>query len=301
MKLVAGTYRTLEVAREVPPYGYFLTDRGQTEEVLLHYSEKKGDVAPGQRVDVFLFYDTQDRLAATMKEPHLALGETALLEVVDRHARFGLFLDMGLGRNLLLPFAEQPEMKELRPQVGDRVFVYMDHDRQGRLIARLAGEEQLVPLAVRAPESWKGAEWREARVYKPLQEGTFVVIDGGVLGFGVLGFIHTTERTRLLRVGETVRVRVAFVRPDGRVNASTRPPKEVGRDEDAERILAFLRERPNGAMPYSDATAADVIMQKFGISKAAFKRALGKLMKQGEVEQRENWTHLATKREESSE
>jgi uncharacterized protein len=290
MKFTAGTWLNLEVAREVPPNGYFLTDG--TQDVLLHYSEVIGSVRPGDRVDVFLFYDTEDRLAATMKRPHLLLGDVGLLEVVDAHPRFGLFLEMGLGRNLLLPFKHQPELEELRPQVGDHVYAILAHDRQGRLIAKLAGEEELAPRCVRAPSTWKN-QWVEARVYKPLQMGSFVICDAGVLGFGVIGMIPSSERTRLLRVGEQVKVRVTFVREeDGRVNLSMRLPKELGRDEDSEKILAYLKERPNGAMPYSDQTSADLISERFGLSKSAFKRALGKLMKENVIYQKENWTYL---------
>lgn len=289
MTLEAGVIRKLEVAREVSPHGYFLTDGEQ--DVLLHYSEKIGEVKPGDRVDVFLYHDTEDRLSATMKKPLLTLGEIALLEVADIHKRFGCFLEMGLGRQLLLPFRELPELPELRPQVGDKVFVSLAHDRQGRLVAKLAKEEELRKLCFPAPQGWKNRRV-DARVYKTLQMGTFVICDGGVLGFGVIGLIHATERTRLLRLGESVNVRIAFVREDGNVNCSMREPKEIGRDADAEKLLAFMRERPNGAMPYSDETPADLISQRFGMSKSAFKRAVGKLMKEGLAYQEGSWTYL---------
>lgn len=288
-RLDAGTEVKLQVAREAPPNGFFLTNG--TRDVLLHYSEIVGSVKPGDEVDVFLFHDTEDRLSATMKKPLIRLGEVALLEVADLHPRFGCFLEMGLGRQLLLPASELPELKELRPSPGDRVYVMLKHDRQGRMTAKLAGERELSALAFRAPESWKNSSL-DAVVYKPLQMGTFVVCDGGVIGFGAIGMIHEKERTRPLRLGERVNVRVVFVREDGRVNLSMRQPKQLGRMEDADRILAFLRERPNGAMPYSDESPADVIAAKFGISKAAFKRALGKLMKDGLVTQQGSWTHL---------
>lgn len=219
MRLEAGVVRKLEVAREVSPHGFFLTDGEQ--DVLLHYSEKVGEVKPGDQVDVFIYHDTEDRLTATMKKPLLTLGEIALLEVADFHQRFGCFLEMGLGRQLLLPFRELPELPELRPKVGDKVFVSLAHDRQGRLVAKLAKEEELRKLCFAAPQDWKNRRV-DARVYKTLQMGTFVVCDGGVLGFGVIGLIHATERTRLLRLGEAVNVRVAFVREDGNVNCSMR-------------------------------------------------------------------------------
>jgi predicted RNA-binding protein (virulence factor B family) len=290
MTFQAGEFARLKVSREASPYGYFL--HADDREVLLPYSEAEGKRAEGDELEVFLYHDTEDRLSATMKRPLLSLGEVGLLEVVDLHPRFGAFLEMGLGRNLLLPYREQPELEELRPIPGDKVYVKMDHDKQGRLLARLAGEEELMPLVFKAPGSWMNRQL-EARVYRPLQMGTFVICEGGVLGFGAIGMIHASERTRLLRLGEKVDARVAFVREDGRVNLSMKQPKEAGRNEDSDAILAYLRERPNGAMPFSDSTPADVIADKFNISKSAFKRALGKLMKERLVYQKENWTYLS--------
>ncbi|USB34411.1 S1-like domain-containing RNA-binding protein [Paenibacillus sp. YPG26] len=289
MSLIAGTIVSLMIDREVSPYGFFLSYG--SEDVLLHYTELTRKVEPGDTVDVFLFYDTEDRLAATMKTPYLTLGELALLEVADVHPRLGCFLEMGLGRQLLLPIRELPELPELQPRVGDQVYVIMEHDKQGRLKAKLAGEQELAPLAFHAPTTWNN-QWLEAVVYKPLQMGTFVVVQGGVLGFGAIGMIHSSERSRLLRLGERVNVRVAHIREDGRVNLSMAPRKEIGRNEDADRIFEYLESRPGGGMPYSDATPPDVIKQRFGISKSAFKRAMGKLLKEGKIRQEENWTYL---------
>ncbi|WP_068782175.1 S1 RNA-binding domain-containing protein [Paenibacillus sp. GM2] len=297
MSLIAGTVVSLPVDREVSPFGYFL--KSGDRDVLLHYSELTHSVKQGDTVDVFLFYDTEDRLAATMKRPMLTLGELALLEVADVHPRLGCFLEMGLGRQLLLPIRELPELRELHPQVGDKVYVIMEHDKQGRLKAKLAGEQELAPHAFHAPTSWNN-QWLEAIVYKPLQMGTFVIVDGGVLGFGVIGMIHSSERARLLRLGERVQVRVTHVREDGRVNLSMSAPKEIGRNEDADKILAYLESRSTGGMPYSDSTPPDLIKQKFGISKAAFKRAIGKLMKEGKVIQKESWTYLKSAEQEQA-
>ncbi|NBI29504.1 CvfB family protein [Chengkuizengella marina] len=289
MKLEAGTYVQLEVEKEIEPNGYYLTNG--SENVLLHYSEIEGEIQIGDCIEVFLFHDTHDRLASTMKRPLISLGELALLEVADVHPRMGCFLEMGLGRQLLLPIRELPEEEELRPVVGDHVFVVLEQDKQGRMLAKLAGEREFEPYVFAAPTTWKN-QWFDARVYKTLKMGTFVIVDGGVLGFGAIGMIHSSERTKKLRIGEVAKVRVIFVREDGRVNLSLRLSKEKGRDEDATILLQFLKERPNGAMPYSDKTPPDIILHKFNMSKAAFKRALGKLMKEDLIRQEENWTYL---------
>lgn len=289
MTLRAGDTVALRMARELPPYGVLLTDGNRN--VLLHRSQMTGEVRAGEDVTVFLYHDSEDRLAATMKPVNIRWGRPAALPVVDVRRRLGCFLDMGLDRHLLLPEDELPESAELRPQVGDAVYVRLDRDKQGRLLARLAGERELAPECVAAPQHWKNRRV-EAIVYRPLSIGSFVVCDAGVLGFGVLGFIHASERTRPLRLGERLEARVTFVRADGRVNLSMRKAKEEGREEDAERILGFLRSRPGGTMPYSDDTPPEIIREKFGISKSAFKRALGKLMKEGLVIQDGGWTSL---------
>lgn len=300
MSLEAGTIVKLKVAREVSPHGFFMTDGA--EEVLLPYTERTGNMKfrNGQETEVFIHHDSEDRLIATMKKPLLTFGEIAALEVADIHPRLGCFLEMGLGRQLLLPKRELPETPELQPEVGDRIYVRMDRDKQGRLLARTSGEEELSPLCFNAPESWKN-QWMKATVYRPLQMGTFVIIEGGVLGFGAIGLIHSSERPRPLRLGEIVDVRVTRIREeDGRVNLSMAQPKEIGMDEDAEKILAYMRTREGNQMPYSDKTGPDIIKLRFGISKAAFKRALGRLMKQGLIEQDENWTRLKSSEEASS-
>jgi len=290
--LTAGTFAELKVEREVSPNGYYLTNG--TQDVLLPYSEVVGEIAVQDRLRVFLFHDHKDRLTATMKQPLISMGTIAALKVADINQRIGCFLEMGLGRQLLLPYTELPELGSLWPQVGDEVYVMLAHDKQGRMIAKLAGEKQFEKLVVPAPHTWRNT-WVEARVYKPLKQATFLIVPGGVLGFGVLAMMHEEERTRPVRLGELVRVRVVYVREDGRINVSMRPPKEVGREEDAEMLLRFLRERPNGAMPYSDETPADIILKRFNISKSAFKRAIGKLMKEGLVYQEGNWTYLRKK------
>ena len=289
MTLEAGTIRRLRVAREVSPYGYFMTDGEQ--DVILHYTELTRSIEVDEELEVFLFFDTEDRLASTMKKPLITLGEVAPLKVADFHPRLGFFLEMGIGRQLLLPLSALPEFKPLWPQLGDHVYVKLMHDKEGRLVAKLAAEEDLAELVFHAPQSWLNT-WQEAVVYRALRKGTFMIIKGGVLGFGALGLLHESERPKPLRVGEQVRVRITHVREDGRVNVTLAERKEIGMDQDAFKLFGFLKERPNGAMPYSDETPADILKERFQMSKSAFKRAIGRLMKAGYCTQEGNWTKL---------
>lgn len=295
MTLAAGTTALLRIRRETPPYGWFvgLGDEGGTE-VLFPYGEAVvRRPVPGDDEELFLFHDDKGRLTATQRTPLIRLGELARLTVADFHPRFGYFLEMGIGRQLLLPLKELPELRRnVWPETGDRLHVVMKHDKEGRMLARLAKVDDFAGLVFRAPDSWRG-EWKEGWVTDVFRDGAFALVEGGVLGFGVLGYVHESVMTRQLRIGEPFRARVAQVRDDGRVTLNMRQPKETGRLEDADRILAFLRERPGGGMPYSDETPADIIQKRFGMSKSAFKRALGKLMKDGLVTQRASWTYLA--------
>ena len=133
----------------------------------------------------------------------------------------------------------------------------------------------------------------KASVYNITERGIFLFTEDRYIAF-----IDHREVQNRPRVGETVEIRVTYLREDGRLNASLRPPKEAARIEDADRLLALLMEH-DGKMPYTDATSPEVIQDRFHISKAAFKRALGRLLKDGVVEQRDGWTYLSEKNKKS--
>ena len=132
----------------------------------------------------------------------------------------------------------------------------------------------------------KRGDLLKGTVYNVTEDGAFVVTEEKYVGF-----IHTDEQTHPLKKGTAVEARVTFVRADGRINLSLRPQKELARVIDAEKIAEYLRKR-NGSMPFNDSTPPEVIKEKFGISKAAFKRALGKLLKEGKIEEKEGWIIL---------
>lgn len=300
MNLIAGTLVELWVRREVSPHGWFLGFGAEEgPEVLLPYGEVVGAKPELEsEIEVFLFHDDKERITATLRKPLIVLGEMAKLTVADFHPHFGFFLEMGIGRQLLLPLKSFPiERRAVWPQKGDELFVVMKHDKEGRMLARLAKIDDYAPHIFRAPNSWLN-EWKDGWVTDVYRDGVFTLVDGGVLGFGALGYIHEGSMNFPLRIGQKFNARVTQVRDDGRVSLSVKAVKEVGRLEDADRILAFIKERPGEAMPYSDQTSADDIQRRFGLSKSAFKRALGKLMKDGLVIQKGSWTHLVKEQSE---
>ncbi|HET7656890.1 MAG TPA: hypothetical protein VFK37_01250, partial [Bacillales bacterium] len=123
-------------------------------------------------------------------------------------------------------------------------------------------------------------------VYRLVSNGAFLIIDDGPIGF-----VHESEHTKALHLGETVSGRIIEVKEDGSVNVSLLPRVHERIGGDADVILDFLQQR-NGPMPFGDHSHPDDIRNKFSMSKGAFKRALGKLMKQGKVEQKDGWTYL---------
>lgn len=155
---------------------------------------------------------------------------------------------------------------------------------------KLSSSERLtrkeIFLKSRPAENVKRGDLLRGTVYNVTDEGAFVLTEDNYLGF-----IHQSEQEMALKQGMSVEGRVVFVRADGRVNLSLKPLKEISRVVDADKILNYLRNR-NGSMPFNDSSPPDVIKERFGISKAAFKRAVGKLLKDGLVEKKEGWIIL---------
>jgi Uncharacterized protein conserved in bacteria len=152
--------------------------------------------------------------------------------------------------------------------------------------------EEMIKASVSAKDVKKG-EMLTGTVYNILPEGFFIVTTERYIGF-----IHRSEvPSGRLDFGQKVTGRVTFVREDGRLDLSMRALKQDARITDADVILALLEKR-RGAMPYGDDTPAEIIKDVFGISKAAFKRALGKLMKEGRILQENGWTSLTENKEE---
>ncbi len=296
MALETGIYHSLKVEREAS-FGYFLSDG--YEDVLLHASELAGQTpVVGEMLTVFLYNDQQGRAAATLERPKLELYEYAFLEVMDYTPRMGFFLENGISKQLLLPIAELPEERLTWPKSngGDFLLVKMTHDKQGRMLGALVRDEEELAEFIKKgeqidlPDNRK--DFYEGIVIKKLSMGAQIYLTD----FNQLGFLHESEQTRAIRLGEKIEVRLSYIREDGRLNLSMRPVKEISQLADAELVLDILKER-GGAMPYSDKTAPDVIQQKFNLSKGAFKRALGKLMKDNIIYQDDGWTYLVEREE----
>jgi predicted RNA-binding protein (virulence factor B family) len=159
-------------------------------------------------------------------------------------------------------------------------------DKRRRLDLKERQAKKKIFQKAKPAENVKRGDMLQGKVYNITEDGAFIQTEENYIGF-----IHISEQTQPLKNGITVEARVTFVRDDGRVNLSMRPQKENARISDAEKIKEYLIKR-KGSMPFNDASPPEIIKEKFGISKAAFKRALGRLFKEGLIEEKEGWITL---------
>ncbi|MBP3038816.1 hypothetical protein J9303_04765 [Bacillaceae bacterium Marseille-Q3522] len=277
-----GQVSELEVVRNAP-FGWFLSD-GE-EDVLLHEKEASGTYEIGDRPAVFLYTDSKGRIAATDKLPAITAGTYGWAKVSDVKPDFGVFIDIGIQKEMLFGKDDLPVHKEVWPQVGDFLFLTLRVNKNGRLYVRLASEKIIAEKAALASrEDFNRTV--QGYIYRTAKVGSWVLTSENFRGF-----IHESQRQTEPRLGEKVTGRIIDVKEDGTINVSLLPRKEEALDIDAANILAYLQSR-NGSMPYSDKSLPEDIQGRFQLSKAAFKRALGKLMKEGKVYQKEGWTFL---------
>lgn len=239
-------------------------------DVLLPRRYVPRDAAEGDTLEVFIHFDSDDRLIASTLTPKLKFGEVTKLtvkEVTD----IGAFLDWGMDKDLFLPFSEQAG----RPQAGDSCLVTLRMDREGRLSATMKIEEVLsYSSPYQAGVTVTGTVWN---VHRDL--GAFIAVDDK---FAAL--LPWTETVGVHpRLGETAQARVARVRETGQLDLSQRKVVAERMSEDAEFILAQLK-KSGGTLPLHDGSDPQKIKKALQMSKAAFKRAVGRLLKEKKIE-----------------
>lgn len=279
---LVGQVTTLTVARKAA-FGYFLTDGN--EDVLLHKNEVHQELEDGEEVEVFLYVDSQGRTSASTTIPEIAVGRYAWVKITDVNPEIGVFLNIGIQKDILLGAEDLPVHKSVWPKIGDLVYITLRVNRNYLIYARLASDQIIQSISVKASREDYNKNV-QGHIYRTAKVGSWVYT---IEGFK--GFIHESQRQQEPRLGEKVEGRIIDIKEDGTINVSLLARKEESQDQDAERIYEYLLER-NGAMPYSDKSMPEDILERFGLSKGAFKRALGKLMKEGKVYQEGNWTYI---------
>lgn len=264
MKL--GEKQVLTVVKIVD-FGVYLGN--DEERVLLPKKQVPKGIEVGDPIEVFLYKDSSDRMIATTNEPRLTLGRLAVLEVVDV-GRAGAFLDWGLEKDLLLPFREQT----VKVEKGDRCLVSLYIDKSGRLCSTMKVYPQLC-----TDSPYKKDDIVTGTVYEISREfGVFVAVDNQYSAL-----IPRREVYGRMQIGQQVEARVAAVKADGKLDLSVRGKIPEQMDMDAQRIMEQI-EKNKGCLPFTDKADPETIKAELGMSKAAFKRAVGRLLKQGKIE-----------------
>ena len=281
-ELKSGQIATLTVLQEEGSR-YFLTN-GQVE-VPLNKSEVLEELAIGDNVEVFLYADRRGELQATTAIPTITQGEYGWARVL-KVSKEGALVDIGTSREVLVKGEDLPAIEEIWPQAGDHLFMTLRVDRNGELFGRLVTEEKV-------NEQYEGAfedmynQNIVARPYRLLPVGSFLL---GVEKPHRI-FVHNSEMKAEPRLGEDVSVRIIDVKEDGSMNGSLLPRKHERLGEDAEKIFAYL-ESVGGKMPFGDKSTPEEVQEMFGMSKGAFKRALGTLYKARKIKQENGWTEI---------
>lgn len=291
MQVEVGNVIELEIVREAE-FGLFLSDG--TTDVLLHKRDITRELTIGEKVEVFIYNDKQGRKTASMKIPVMIDDQYDWAEVVSVDEKMGAFVNIGLSKDILVSSDDLPKLKSNWPAVGDKLYITLKVDRLNRLFARLATENIIQELAYEAPKDIVNKPFK-GRAYRVLKVGSFILTDDMIRCF-----VHETEQLREPRVGELVEGRIIGVTKIGDINGSLLPRGYERMDADSQVIYDYLNGR-GGEMPITDKSTPEEIEKRFGMSKAAFKRALGRLMKVQKITQENGWTKIIKKEEISTE
>lgn len=250
-------------------HGIYLGCKNDPEfQVLLPSNQSPAGAKRGDNLNVFLYKDSEDRLIATTTEPYITLGETALLTVTDVTA-IGAFLNWGLAKDLLLPFKEQTR----RVKKGDELLVALYIDKSSRLCATMHVYDYLSCMS-----PYQKGDRVQGLIYDILDAfGVFVAVDNCYSAL-----IPHNEMCREFTVGEKVEARIKDITEEGKLTLSLQEEVKFQMDIDANRIYERLQ-TSGGFLPFHDKTSPEIIKREFQISKAAFKRAVGRLLKNKKI------------------
>jgi len=259
-----GRSYELDVVKAVD-FGFYL-DAEDLGEVLLPIKHAPKGLAEGDYLEVFLYLDSEDRPVATTQKPKVRGGEFAYLKVVE-NTRVGAFLDWGLDKDLLVPFSEQHKPMEVGHSYLVHVYI---NEADGRIVASSKIDKFL--------------DDEKPHNFKPQQAVDLIIANSTDLGYKAIinhshwGVLYKNEVHQRLSFGQSIKGFIKHVRPDGKIDLSLEGGK-VTRDKYSETILNYLKKK-NGFAPVHDKSDPKLISDLFGMSKGAFKKAIGGLYKQ---------------------
>ena len=276
--LHVGQHTRLLISRINATGAFLTTDEG---EVLLPGRFIPAGAEPGAAIDVFIYCDSEDRLVATTQTPKAVVGEFALLRVKDTHETIGAFLDWGLDKDLLLPFAEQNSPVS----AGDLVLVRLYLDQSGRIAASARVDKHLRP----ADNALAVGDQVRLMAYASTDLGIKVIINNRYDGLLFHNELYSTPAR-----GQSLKGYVRKIRNDGKIDVTLRKGGAQEAEDDREVILAALTTR-DGFLPLTDKSAPEDIAEVLGLSKKSFKKAVGGLYKEGLITMKVDGLRLRTR------
>jgi len=249
-------------------FGMYFSEEGDDTRVLLPKKEVPIDLKIGDKLELFIYRDSQDRLISTVRNPKITVNETAVLRVKNV-TKIGAFLDWGLEKDLFLPFKEQTT----KLFENSEILVGMYVDKSDRLCATMK-----VYKFLKSNSPYQKDDWVKARVYEISDRfGAYAAVDDKYSAL-----IPTKEMTREVRLNDVTEARVTSVLEDGRLNLSVRDKAYLMIDKDAD-YIKYLINSYDGVLPFNDKASPEVIKRECNMSKNEFKRAVGHLLKNGEI------------------
>ena len=253
----------LEVVKQTD-FGFYL-DAEDLGEILLPAKHAPDDLSIDDTVEVFLYLDSEDRPIATTQTPKAEVGQFAFLEVKE-NTDVGAFLDWGLDKDVLVPFAEQH-----RPlTAGDSYIVFLYLDNQDRISATSKIDKVVLE--------------DDQHNFHPPQKVELIIANSTELGFKAIvdqshwGLLYQDDVDQRLSYGQAIEGYIKYVREDGKIDLSLKSGQQI-RDDHSQVILDYLRKH-NGFAPVHDKSSPAQISDLLGMSKGQFKKAIGGLYKQ---------------------
>ncbi len=264
-----GRFNTLQITKHTD-FGLYL-DGGPDGEILLPKREipKDEPAEVDDWLNVFIYLDSEDRLIATTRKPKALVSEFASLKVTDIN-RTGVFLDWGLPKDVLLPHSETRRPLE----VGQYCLVYLYLDKHTR---RITATSKLDRYLDKTPARYQPGQAVDLLIAERTDLGHKAIINGQHWGL-----LHKNELFKFVRSGMREQGYIRELRPDGKISLSLQP---LGRDA-AETLQSQILEQLDahqGVLMLSDKSPAEDIAALFGVSKGNFKKAIGGLLKQGQI------------------
>lgn len=261
-----GKYNTLEVVKLVD-FGVFLDGGEDFGNILLPKSSVPAGTELGDKIEVFIYFDSEDDVIATTKQPLAQVGDFALLRVVGI-CGVGAFVDWGLDKDLLVPFSEQRR----RLEVGQDIMVRIYTDKAS---GRIVGSTKFNRFLDKTPANYKVGQEVQVMIAEVTDLGYKAVIEEAHWGL-----IFKTEAFGKLFPGKKLKAYIKEIRPDGKINLSLQKAGRGKVDDLADKIMTTLA-RKGGFVPLSDKSSPDDIFKEFRTSKATFKKTIGGLYKKG--------------------